>query len=66
MKCIKCLTKPDITEVETERWQKCSDCVNGTDSIECEDCGEILVFCEIVNYYHSNSVLKNCGWYKPK
>lgn len=66
MKCIKCLTKPDVREFETERWHKCSECINGTDQMDCEDCGEILIYCEIVEYYHSDSALKACGWFKPK
>lgn len=64
MKCIKCLTKPDVAELTTENWQKCSDCKNAVHPFKiCTECGEVLVLCKIVNYYHSDSELKNCGWY---
>ena len=66
MKCLKCAIKTNVIEKEVKRPHKCIDCINGIERRNCEDCGDILVYCKITKYGHDGNAPKNCMWFKPR
>lgn len=66
MKCIGCITKPDVQAIQTTRYKKCQDCSRGAEHILCEECGKTLVLCTVVKYYHDGATLNDCGWFKQR
>ena len=66
--CFKCSIRPNkgLREKSTIQ-QSCSDCKEGVDPINCLVCGQEMVFCKRMRYYHSTEIRdRKCIFFDPK
>ena len=66
--CFKCAIKPNKgLGKEQVEFQSCEDCKRRIDPKKCKDCGQVMVFCKIADYYHSTEPRPyKCQWFVPK
>ena len=66
--CFKCAINPRRGIIKEENIsQSCGDCKKGIEPVNCKECGQQLVFCTRMKYYHDTEDRDyKCWWFEQK